>query len=372
MVDMITLFTITSFDCRRFVIRSAINTSTLVRTQRQQHCKFHLKELKSQRYCSIFDLDPRKMSQTKRTLASLSSDTHETAKHLQNSNLTKTTKFPKNCEGHNDENRYRTEFKDAHLNVFLSSNANFDNYTTIKVHKKDDQLVNDSMVMVDGILMKEEEAIKLKWERQMRKVRAADRASNTKVTKEDHLHILHLDEHFVAVNKPSGILCVPGIHCHDSLLTLVHKEIGSSLEKLEQMIVHRLDMDTSGVVLFARTMEAMSALHAIFRERKVSKIYEALVCGHIKQDVQSGTIDLPLQRDHAHPPFMRCATPQSEAEATNAVQLLQNAGYRKLMKRKPKPSTTEFHILSREYFPKVEESQQYPVTRIKLIPHTGR
>ena len=366
------LFSVTNFDCRRFVIRSAINTSTLVRTQRQQHHRFHLQQLKSKRSFSLFVLDTRKMSQTKRTKSSLSSDIPETTKHLHHCDSIKTKKLPNNCEGHNDENIYRTESKDAHLNVFLGSNANFDNCTTSKVHKKDDQLVDTSMVMVDGIAMKEEEAIKLKWERQMRKVRASDRASNTKVTKEDHLHILYLDEHFVAVNKPSGILCVPGIHCHDSLLTLVHKEIGSSLEKVEQMIVHRLDMDTSGVVLFARTVEAMSAFHEIFRERRVSKVYEALVCGHIKEDIQSGTVDLPLQRDHAHPPFMRCATPQSEAEATNAVQLLQNAGYRKLMKRKPKPSKTEFHVISREHFPKDEESQQYPVTRIKLIPHTGR
>jgi len=73
-----------------------------------------------------------------------------------------------------------------------------------------------------------------------------------------------------------------------------------------------------------------------------------------------------LQRDHKHPPFMRVSTPESEAEAQQAVTDLNHAGYSKLMAKKPKPSTTQFRILSHEKW------MGYPVTRVALTPITGR
>merc|ERR1712127_548854 len=68
-------------------------------------------------------------------------------------------------------------------------------------------------------------------------------------------------------------------------------------------VVHRLGMDTSGLVVFARTDAALRGMNALFRSRKVSRNYEALVCGHVADD--SGDIDLPLMRDYECPPFMR-------------------------------------------------------------------
>ncbi len=148
-------------------------------------------------------------------------------------------------------------------------------------------------------------------------------------------------------------------------------------------------MDTSGVVVFARTRLAMSKLHKSFRERtRTTKIYEALLVGwfdigkwlsclekdetHATNDTSDdifggGVINLPLQRDHRHPPFMRVSTPESEAEARVAVKDLNNAGWKKLIAKRPKPSTTRFRILSYE-----EWMGKYPVTRIELTPITGR
>ena len=79
-----------------------------------------------------------------------------------------------------------------------------------------------------------------------------------------------------------------------------------------------------------------------------------------------GEIDLPLQRDHEHPPFMRISTPESEAEARRAVKDLNHAGYKKLIAKKPKPSTTQFRILSHETW------MGHSVTRVQLRPITGR
>jgi len=216
----------------------------------------------------------------------------------------------------------------------------------------------------------------LQYERQMRKMAAAKRAES-EVTKEEHLKIIYQDEHLVVTDKPSGVLCVPGVKRHSSLLTLVHQEYAPNIQPMDKLIVHRLDMDTSGLVVFGRTPEAVSKLHQIFRDRMVEKSYESLVCGHVGTLSSSGIIDLPLQRDHKCPPFMRVSTPSSEKEAAQVVQDLQHHGWKKIMRRKPKPSTTEFTVLAHETLEITSDDDgkhqhQLPVTRLQLKPITGR
>jgi 23S rRNA-/tRNA-specific pseudouridylate synthase len=115
-------------------------------------------------------------------------------------------------------------------------------------------------------------------------------------------------------------------------------------------------------------------MHEIFRDRLVEKSYQALVCGHVQVD--AGTIELPLQKDHVCPPFMRVSTPKSELAAAQVVQDLQHHGWKKIMRRKPKPSTTEFTVLSREYIggddDDKNDDKKLPVTRVALKPITGR
>jgi len=64
---------------------------------------------------------------------------------------------------------------------------------------------------------------------------------------------------------------------------------------------------------------------------------------------------------------MRVSTPQSEAEAAAAVTALQHAGWKKLIRKKPKPSRTGFRVVSRHLW-----HEKFPVTRLALTPHTGR
>lgn len=217
----------------------------------------------------------------------------------------------------------------------------------------------------------------VQYERQLRKIQAASRAS-TPLCK-TQLHILHNDESLVVVNKPSGVLTVPGIHSNPSILTMLYDMFQHEMEsamKREHMIVHRLDMDTSGIVVFAKTKEAMSKLQSYFRDKKVSKYYEALLCGHIHDNIQEGIINLPLQKDHRFPPFMRVATPESERAAKQVVEDLNHAGWKKIIKKNPKPSETIFQVIGREYVTSKKDQQnagqQYPVTRVRLIPVTGR
>lgn len=232
----------------------------------------------------------------------------------------------------------------------------------------------------------------LEYERNLRKVQAEQR-SVAALSMEKDLKVMYEDDHIIVVDKPSGVLCVPGINNKPNILQLVcqyrSQQENRIVEPQSDMIAHRLDMDTSGIVIFCKTSVALKKLQAAFRDRKVLvKEYHALVCGHLPGDWKSGHIHLPLQRDHRHPPFMRVATPRSEAQAHTAVKDLQTHGFKKLVKKRPKPSHTEFHVLQREYleFPNIANAAdeksttsnakpsmiQIPVTRIALTPHTGR
>jgi 23S rRNA-/tRNA-specific pseudouridylate synthase len=248
----------------------------------------------------------------------------------------------------------------------ISENSLCDVYTAKMVEGKLYFSIPDTRNHPDQTTITETDAVPetvLQYERQMRKVNAAKKAE-APLRKKDHLKVIHQDEHLIVADKPSGILCVPGINNHSSLLTLIHQEFAPTIHPIDKLVVHRLDMDTSGLVVFARTLEAATELHKVFRDRTVYKSYEALVCGHLRMD--EGVIDLPLQRDHQHPPFMRIATPKSEQAAAQVVQDLQHHGWKKIMRRKPKPSKTEFRVIGRETL------QNLPVTRLALKPLTGR
>lgn len=110
------------------------------------------------------------------------------------------------------------------------------------------------------------------------------------------LDIIHLDESLIAVNKPAGLLAVPGRGAdkQDCLASRVQKEFPDAL------VVHRLDMATSGLMLFARGAEMQRRLSRLFRERKVQKRYVAMVAGRLEPS--SGEIDLPLACDWPNRP----------------------------------------------------------------------
>lgn len=89
--------------------------------------------------------------------------------------------------------------------------------------------------------------------------------------------LLHVDEHLVVADKPAGLLSVPAPGAGGrSLLDLLR---GMALGPLP---VHRLDRETSGAILFARTPEARSALEEAFRTRRVQKVYWALALGRLR------------------------------------------------------------------------------------------
>jgi tRNA pseudouridine32 synthase/23S rRNA pseudouridine746 synthase len=113
------------------------------------------------------------------------------------------------------------------------------------------------------------------------------------------LELIYRDESLLVVNKPAGLLSVPGRGAdkQDSLTSRLQKEFPDAL------IVHRLDMATSGLLVFARSVAMQRRLSALFRERHVSKQYVARVTGRLR--ATNGEIDLPLGADWPNRPRQR-------------------------------------------------------------------
>ena len=112
--------------------------------------------------------------------------------------------------------------------------------------------------------------------------------------------IVHRDEWLAVVDKPAGLVVHPAAGV--SAPTLV-EELGTLLgggeDPVRPGIVHRLDRDTSGLMLVARTEDAHRSLSAMIKKREVTRVYLTLVAGRLRS--RSGTIDAPLGRDYRAP-----------------------------------------------------------------------
>ncbi len=113
----------------------------------------------------------------------------------------------------------------------------------------------------------------------------------------DPLVVLYEDAELLAVDKPAGLLSVPGkgAHLADCLIARVQQAFPQAL------LVHRLDRDTSGVMIFAQTPAAQRHLGLQFEKRQTRKTYIARVAGHVAE--KEGEIDLPLIVDWPNRPL---------------------------------------------------------------------
>jgi 23S rRNA pseudouridine1911/1915/1917 synthase len=131
------------------------------------------------------------------------------------------------------------------------------------------------------------------------------------------LEILHEDAHIIVVNKPAGMVVHPGAGVSDGTLAnaLVH-HFGRlpGTEQLRPGIIHRLDKETSGLLLVTRTEESMLRLSAMFQQRKIYKEYVALVYGAM--DAPHGLIDLPIGRHPVHRTKMTVNAPRGRESRT--------------------------------------------------------
>ena len=114
------------------------------------------------------------------------------------------------------------------------------------------------------------------------------------------IEVLYQDEYLVVLNKPSGLLSVPG-RGEDMQNCAVNQLKELIPNCLEQPSVHRLDMDTSGLLVMALDQANHRALSIQFQNREVRKVYVALLEGIVKEN--SGTIELPFRLDPDNRPY---------------------------------------------------------------------
>jgi len=153
----------------------------------------------------------------------------------------------------------------------------------------------------------------------------------------EEIETLWQDEHLVLINKPSGLLSLSGKNPQN--LDSVHHRLVQIFPGCT--LVHRLDFGTSGVMVIARNKAINAALCQQFSQRSVTKIYTALLCGHLPDD--EGVIDAPIAKDPAQFPLMSICALYG------------------------KPARSRYRVTERFYY-----QGGVPVTRVELTPETGR
>ena len=160
--------------------------------------------------------------------------------------------------------------------------------------------------------------------------------------REPWLSVVHMDDDLLLLDKPSGLLSVPGkAKDHADCL-----EARAQAHYPDARIVHRLDNATSGIIVLAMNKKAHRHLSMQFERRHISKIYIARVWGHMRD--QKGRVDLPLI----------CDWPNRPRQHVNF--------------ERGKPSQTEWQVIRREETADSSETGPIRTTRLQLTPRTGR
>lgn len=152
-------------------------------------------------------------------------------------------------------------------------------------------------------------------------VELADEPERAPVAPPPPPHIVFEDEHLFVVDKPAGLVVHAGAGHHGDTLTdsLAGRIAGGDPER--PGIVHRLDRDTSGLMVVARTEQAYEKLAELVRERKLERVYLALVHGRPRS--RTGRIEAPIGRDRDDPTriSLDTDTPRDAATAFEVEEL---------------------------------------------------
>ena len=136
--------------------------------------------------------------------------------------------------------------------------------------------------------------------------------------------LVHVDAALAVVDKPAGLVVheAPGHH-DPTLVDVLGELLGGGEDPVRPGIVHRLDRDTSGLMVVARTDSAHRALAAAIKAREVRREYVALVAGRPRS--RSGTIDAPLGRDF-RAPERRAVGGRGSRQARTHFEVMEPAG----------------------------------------------
>ena len=212
------------------------------------------------------------------------------------------------------------DINDVRIDKYIADNTDYSRNLILNLIKNGDILVNDSKIKPSY------------------KVKQGDKITinNVKTDTEDithwdyHLDIVFEDDDIIIINKPSGMVVHPGNGNKDHTLVNALKSYTDKLSDINGVerlgIVHRIDKDTSGLIMVAKTNKAHEILGEYFKEHSIKREYIALLCGIFPHD--TATIDAPIGRDEKNRLRMT-VTPNNSKKAITHLEVLKRykAGY---------------------------------------------
>ena len=212
------------------------------------------------------------------------------------------------------------DINDVRIDRYIADNTDYSRNLILNLIKNGDILVNDSKIKPSY------------------KVKQGDKITinNVKTDTEDitpwdyPLDIVFEDDDIIIINKPSGMVVHPGNGNKDHTLVNALKSYTDKLSDINGVerlgIVHRIDKDTSGLIMVAKTNKAHEILGEYFKEHSIKREYIALLCGIFPHD--TATIDAPIGRDEKNRLRMT-VTPNNSKKAITHLEVLKRykAGY---------------------------------------------
>jgi len=185
------------------------------------------------------------------------------------------------------------------------------------------------------------------------------------------LEVLFEDSDLIAVNKPAGLVVHPAAG-HDSgtlVNALLHhcKDLAGVGGTLRPGIVHRLDKDSSGVLIAAKNDETLQGLAQQFKQRRVQKEYLALVWGH--PEPESGTIDTLVGRSATDRKKMSARPPRGRRAVTHyeSIERLPDTALLRVVIETGRTHQIRVHLAHRGH--PIVGDRQYGRTRKRALPH---
>ena len=184
------------------------------------------------------------------------------------------------------------------------------------------QLIEDGMILVNGAVCNKKTVVKRGDEIEI----TLPEPTVLSVDAEDiPLDIVYEDEHLLVVNKPKGMVVHPAAgNYNGTLVNALMHHCGDSLSGINGVIrpgiVHRIDKDTSGLLVVAKTDTAHRGLAEQIKEHSFTRIYNTVVVGNIKDD--SGTIDAPIGR-HPKDRKKQAVTDKNSKNAVTHYEVLE-------------------------------------------------
>ena len=212
------------------------------------------------------------------------------------------------------------DINDVRIDKYIADNTDYSRNLILNLIKNGDILVNDSKIKPSY------------------KVKQGDKITINNVKKDTEditpwdypLDIVFEDDDIIIVNKPSGMVVHPGNGNKDHTLVNALKSYTDKLSDINGVerlgIVHRIDKDTSGLIMIAKTNKAHEILGEYFKEHSIRREYIALLCGIFPHD--TATIDAPIGRDEKNRLRMT-VTPNNSKKAITHLEVLKRykAGY---------------------------------------------